>query len=637
MGRVRGKDASRLFRSAAGETRWCENCGVPVIAGDRCPACSEPARLIHAAYPRDLRPALGLDDKITREAVEMCYGRRVASRILPGPNGLILLNKVQHFEAGDEVIAFGVEVGVRYYDPLAGSWMFRLDRYGAAIVLAEGLPGYARLRVRLRRGDVVPRGSVEELVEPDGGAEWLAVEDRRGMQGVARLLGDGRLRIHKVWRRLRVPLRRRSRSYAEAVAVNKPLLEMLEEEAVGFLEHELRRHSGFSFVTVSGGKDSTAAASLAAEAGVREAFYTDTGVEHSETPGHAELVADKLGLDLTVCSAGNALWDNLARYGPPARDYRWCTRLLKLVPLARALRGRGASRVVVVTGQRAAESAQRASAGRVSRTGPPNPEGVMLAPIQWWTSLAVHMYLDYKGLPRHPLYMEGYERIGCYMCPASRLPELNHFAEKHPEEWSKWQGFIQGYARGHGLPEAWARLALWRWRYSYPSDLEHALRRLGLRPRELLAKALNVRAAACSLGDMVEVVPLDIQGPIALEDLKPLAKAAGFRATLYRGSLVLERSNARVTIDQRPALLLQEGDVRDLRDALRATYMAAECIQCSLCIYACTNGAIRVEEGRPRVDEEKCTSCGKCVAICPSAMKADEAVNYLKLHGALSF
>lgn len=41
------------------------------------------------------------------------------------------------------------------------------------------------------------------------------------------------------------------------------------------------------------------------------------------------------------------------------------------------------------------------------------------------------------------------------------------------------------------------------------------------------------------------------------------------------------------------------------------------CIGCSACVRACEFGAVTVENFLAKIDAEKCTACGKCIAACP--------------------
>jgi dissimilatory sulfite reductase (desulfoviridin) alpha/beta subunit len=40
-------------------------------------------------------------------------------------------------------------------------------------------------------------------------------------------------------------------------------------------------------------------------------------------------------------------------------------------------------------------------------------------------------------------------------------------------------------------------------------------------------------------------------------------------------------------------------------------------VQCGLCVQACADDAIILEDGQPLIDRERCIDCGACVDACP--------------------
>ncbi len=636
--RPRGEEALRLLRRYVPRLRWCPSCGLPVLGSERCPRCGGPTLEVKLAPPGDARPAWEEEKGETwRRAVEE-LGREAAGRLLGGPGAFWLFNPVQAVDAADEVIVDGHTVATRLYAPVAGVWRLRPDRVGVEILCGEELGPYAVVAEKLRPGAVVrPRRWGSGARREPG--SYVALCGAGLSYGVGRVLERGDVRVLKAWyRRRRVEWRHRPRGWSvgEVAEANRGWLLEREREAVDWLRGVMESHGDALFLAgLSGGKDSTVSAAVAAEAGVGEAYSVDTGVEHPESLETVDRVAERLGLRLHRAEAGDAFWRGLEAYGPPARDYRWCTRLLKLAPLARLFKTiAGGRRIVMVTGQRGAESPQRAASPRLAESGTlGRGRHLVAAPIQEWSSLEVFLYIALRGLPLNPLYRLGFERIGCYMCPASHLAELRIVARRRPGLWRRWENWLRRYARRAGLPREWVDYGLWRWRLSYPAEVTALIRRLGLRPRELLerAAAAQLHAAREYSGDGEALVLSPAAARPAPGSPREWLYAAGIDAEgdgdaavarLGGWLLRVDRGRARVELEPRG----EPPGPRELRAALGAAAASLVCLRCGLCAEACPTGAFR-EPGA--IDVEKCTRCRACIWACPSSVLADLAAGLL--------
>ena len=72
-----------------------------------------------------------------------------------------------------------------------------------------------------------------------------------------------------------------------------------------------------------------------------------------------------------------------------------------------------------------------------------------------------------------------------------------------------------------------------------------------------------------------------------------------------------------VTGCQNNCLKAEENDV-GIKGGIKVAWQEDKCIQCGVCVKACREGAITLEDGKISIDSSKCNFCGRCTKACPT-------------------
>jgi phosphoadenosine phosphosulfate reductase len=419
----------------------------------------------------------------------------------------------------------------------------------------------------------------------------------------------------------------RPATWAEATAANKEMLDRRTREAVDFVKKTVKDSGLQVAVSYSGGKDSLATLLLVLDAGIRpDLIFVDTGLEFEETKKNVKDTAANLGLNLIVESAGDAFWRNVGRFGPPAKDFRWCCKTCKLGPATQLIQKHYPGGVLSFIGQRAYESQQRAEKGRIWRN-PWTPNQLAASPIQKWSAMHVWLYLFSKGASYNPLYEKGLERIGCFMCPATDLAELRKVREISAD-YGRWQDILTEYATRTHQPKHWLEYDLWRWKRLPKSVLDE------LGP--------NAETTAVSRADDVEplelrstsgyspcVEGLSMEGvfskALPMDRVANMLNIIGPVTTSPDGNIAEVHS---ITVFGEGPVMIKAKDEEELRkkaSQLReVVFRAVECASCGICVARCERGALKLD-GMVVIDPEKCDHCGGCLGPCPAVrFKTDD-------------
>lgn len=593
---------------------WCEKCNIPLVEKGECSTCGNNGKKVKITPPGDVRPAFEEDISLIRTTIDKQWGEGYSEKIF-SDDKIVILNKSPALDRMDEVIVDGTVIGnLRYnlkkkaeckepYEFIIRPWENMPVPEEGFVVIDEGavgpisnggsvlVPGIIEIDEDIKREDEVIILSPEKVVVAAGRAQMTTEEMENNDKGKG---------VKNRWRSSEYEPEEGGQTWEEVLDGNEDILNEKIEESVEFIK-ETVKDSGLEYaVSYSGGKDSLATLLLVLEAGLEpDMMFINTGIELPQTVENVRKVSEKYGLDLKTKRVEGGYWDNVDHFGPSARDYRWCCKTCKLGPTAQLIEENYPEGVLSFIGQRRYESQQRMNKGNIwQNPWVPNQKG--MSPIQDWTALHVWLYLFKNDAEYNPLYEEGFERIGCWVCPASDLSELEYIKE-NLEVFPKFEDVLDKYMEKHALGESWKKLGLWRW-IDIPKDIKK----------------------------IVEEI----------EDYSDIEETS-FNDPKQRS---LDTPNIKkMLMDERTLNLLHI--YRDYRDG---SYVWSEkdrskilemykrskfCVECGICVSRCENNALSLDDG-VKVDPELCTHCKECLDKCPVVTFDERATGFDKSEGS---
>lgn len=204
-------------------------------------------------------------------------------------------------------------------------------------------------------------------------------------------------------------------------------------------EADKQRLAGVRVVlSMSGGKDSTAAALLLERNGINfTSVFMDTGWEHPSTYEYIETVLEpRFGPIVRLSAefldeAGEGQFVALVRKKNmfPTRLAKFCTFELKLKPYQRFIESQP-EEIVTVVGIRRQESRSRRDYERWLFHD--KYDGFMFSPLVDHSFEDIIRMHSEAGIRPNPLYLQGVLRVGCFPCIFARKSEVKLGAKIYP-------------------------------------------------------------------------------------------------------------------------------------------------------------------------------------------------------------
>lgn len=384
-------------------------------------------------------------------------------------------------------------------------------------------------------------------------------------------------------------------------------------------------------VSFSGGKDSLVVLDLTVSAlrnrEVR-AFFLNTGIEFPETVEFARDHCRDNNVELIEKKAVSDFWDNVDAFGPPAKDFRWCCKICKLAPANEAIEQclEKAPTCITVDGKRRYESFSRARIS-TSENNPFVPGQLNIFPIKDWKAIEVWLYIYWRKLAYNPLYDLGFERVGCYLCPAALSAEYMRLKELHPQLHERWESFLMQWAKKNGLEGSFIEHGLWRWKELPPKmvrlcedmdiDFSATTADSGVGYESEFSVSITSGISPCKAGGYT--IEASIQGFSMRKtgDVMNILGKSVFSEEL--GLLMVRDGSSTIKIFSSGNLVVNSDDQETadsvFEKASRQLLKVHRCTGCGICIKSCPVNAISIENSHIHVNE-KCIHCGKCDDSC---------------------
>lgn len=605
--------------------RWCDRCGT-LILGRKCSVCGSEGRIFEINSPGDIRPCMGDSYDVLRTLFTDTFGT-----FSPLEGRMIFFNKVPGEDRTDEIVAHGAVIGIIRFDMRDNCLKIELRQPGADLfrdVATKNIIIFGNMSGHLK-GKTIPGANVIEVTgdfsEGDPvlvrkalkAGPGIAVSGSKGMKEAEKAV-----RIRDLNAASEMPLSPPS-DREMFVKANKDHLLALESNGISDIRSFIKGKKQPVTVSFSGGKDSLAAYGMASRA-VRNPglLFINTGLEFPETVEYVHAFAEEYGETLHIADAGNAFWDNVDTFGPPAKDFRWCCKVCKLGPITDLISHDYPKGTITVEGNRALESFARSKIGFVSKN-PFVPNQTNLNPVRTWSAAEVWGYIWLRHLKYNPLYEMDFERIGCYLCASCLSSEWRNIGRIHPEMYSQWEDHLHEYAEERGLPKEYIDMGFWRWKVLPPKMVQLAegmdLRTAPSKGGRMSLKMLK-GASVCTAGgyseEAIATVPRNRDFSYVEDALRTVGEV---KYSPEFEIVLLKTPKGRAKVFGGGQISVTAASARDAEYVFERTVKgllrAQLCTSCGICAKGCPKHAIRISGGL-RVDPDRCNRCGKCERSC---------------------
>ncbi|MBL4935575.1 phosphoadenosine phosphosulfate reductase family protein [Clostridium sp. YIM B02515] len=410
----------------------------------------------------------------------------------------------------------------------------------------------------------------------------------------------------------------------------------IDTEAMNFI-NEQKDNFKFdeTFVSFSGGKDSTVVSDLVTRAlGTQKVLHIfgDTTLEFPHTMEYADRF-HKNNPKIPFLSARNKeknFYDMCEVIGPPSRVMRWCCIVFKTGAITRRIDTtfKNKKRVLTFYGIRRSESVSRSKYDKVSQS-PKITKQHVVSPIIDWYDFDIWLYILSRNIDFNYAYRLGYSRVGCWCCPNNSKWSQYLSSIYMPDEYEKWRKLLINFAKKVGKPDAEVYVDEGKWKARQGGN--------GLS----ISRSTFVEFKPCVTAS--DSFNYELNKPIT-EELYEFFKPFGWLnfdmgnkrlGQVYVNDrsnnpvLILEgrlgEKNLKVTIIN--TKILGSKSLRDVKQKVDCQITKYQmCLGCLACESVCKHDAISVKKAAHKnenigkndneyykINDDKCKRCGECI------------------------
>lgn len=405
------------------------------------------------------------------------------------------------------------------------------------------------------------------------------------------------------------------------IAKNAPIMDIIVADAKRRTKELYDADIGrcdIAYIAFSGGKDSVTLLDICHRVLPLSVpvVFSDTDMELPDTYKMWEEIQTQYPeREFIVANAENSAIENWRRFGPPSRTIKWCCSVHKSTPALMLLKKKlhkPTIKAMAFVGVRGDESHSR-SFYEDATDGVKNASQLNRMPILDWGAHELWLYIFANDLMINNAYKKGLTRVGCMMCPESSGRYAWFVDKAYPNGPKPYNEVL--------IETSNKDLSLEANRLEYIGNLSWQARKSGIVLKETLSSPLEEHN-----GMMVTFQSSHFTKDLFYEWIKTIGMVVKERGT-EREYLKLPNTldngipfsyyepytgGGKVTFEFR--------DIDEKRKMMPHTKAVmnkvSACIACRSCEAECSLGAITVNNGKLKIDENVCSKCKTCYDIC---------------------